>query len=96
MVWTTKALADLQAIGDHIARDKPGAAARWVMRLTEKAEGVVELPLVGRRVPELGRDDVREVFLRTYRIIYFFTEDRLEILTIFEGHRSFPDDLEPR
>ena len=43
--------------------------------------------------PELGRDDVRETFQRTCRIVHRVTEDRVEILTVFEGHRVLPDDI---
>jgi plasmid stabilization system protein ParE len=38
-------------------------------------------------VPEAGREDVREVFLRTYRIIYRVAGEDLRVLTVFEGHR---------
>ena len=46
-------------------------------------------------MPELGRDDVREMVLRSYRIVYRVAAGRLVVLTVFEGHRLFPDDLEP-
>ena len=39
LVWTDRALADLEAIGDYIARDKPLAAERWVADLMDAAEG---------------------------------------------------------
>jgi plasmid stabilization system protein ParE len=47
-----------------------------------------------RVVPELGRDDIREVLKRTYRIVYRVRGDRVEVLTISEGHRLFPPDIE--
>ena len=34
--------------------------------------------MAGRRVPEIGRDDIREVFQRTYRINYRVGGDRLQ------------------
>ncbi|MFW5740274.1 MAG: type II toxin-antitoxin system RelE/ParE family toxin [Myxococcota bacterium] len=46
-----------------------------------------EVPLAGRRVPEIGRDDVRETFLRSFRIVYRVDEDSITVLTVFEGHR---------
>jgi plasmid stabilization system protein ParE len=91
--WTDRALADLEGIGDYIARDDPAAAARWVTRLVAAAENVGRAPLAGRRVPELSRHDVRESFLRSYRIVYRLREERVEILTVFEGHHLFPTDL---
>jgi hypothetical protein len=43
-------------------------------------------------VPELQRNDVREVFLRTYRIVYRIRKGTIDVLTVFEGHRLFEAD----
>ena len=94
LAWTNRALADLEAIGDYIARDNPAAARRWVARLIAAAETFAAAPLAGRRVPELGRDDVREAIVRRYRVVYRVIKNRVEILTLFEGHRRFPDDVD--
>ena len=94
VVWTDRAVSDLDAIGDFIAADDPVAAERWVRVLIAAAEGAAGTPLAGRRVPQLGRDDIREVLKRTYRIVYRVRDDRVEVLTIFEGHRLFPPDVE--
>src|SRR5258708_37613232 len=88
--WTERAVVTLETIGDYIARDKPAAAERWVLGLMVVAERAAQMPFAGRRVPELGRDDVREVFKRTYRIVSRVTEERVEVLTVFEGHRRLP------
>jgi len=49
-------------------------------------------PLAGRVVPELQRNDVREVFLRTHRIVYRVRKGTIDVLTVFEGHRLFEAD----
>jgi plasmid stabilization system protein ParE len=85
--WTERAVADLVAIGEYIAADNPGAARRWVERLRHQAELAAEVPLGGRRVPEISRDDVRETFLRSYRIVYRVDANGISVLTVFEGHR---------
>ncbi len=90
--WTDHARRDLLAIGRYIARDNPQAARRWSERLRERARQAAENPLAGRVVPELGRDDVREVFLRSYRIVYRVGEDTVDVLTVFEGHRLLPNE----
>ncbi len=51
------------------------------------ARGAARHPLSGRPVPELLRDDVREVFLKQYRIVYQVTERHCLVLTVFEGHK---------
>ncbi len=48
------------------------------------------MPKTGRRVPETARDDVREVLVRSYRIVYLINAETVWILTVFEGHRLFP------
>jgi plasmid stabilization system protein ParE len=50
------------------------------------------MPQTGRVVPELGRDDVRQVLLRTYRIIYLVHHGGITVLTVFEGHRRLPEE----
>ncbi len=51
------------------------------------ARTAARLPFAGRRVPEYQREDVREVFLERYRIVYRVTERRCEVVTVFEGHK---------
>jgi addiction module RelE/StbE family toxin len=85
--WTERSTADLFAIGDYIARDNPNVARSWVERLRQRAVAAERLPNAARVVPEIGRRDVREVFLRTYRIVYRVVDDGIVVLTVFEGRR---------
>jgi toxin ParE1/3/4 len=93
LIWSARARRELREIGDYIARDKPEAAIRWIETLAAMAEQAAALPFAGRRVPEFGRDDVREVIKRGYRVIYRVFEDRVEIVTVREGHRRLPSDM---
>lgn len=96
--FTARARADLLAIGHYIARDKPGAAKRFVKRLQKRARDAAALPRSGRRVPEFGgRDDIREVIERGYRIVYRIVGEEIHLLTVFESHRLLglgEEDLE--
>jgi addiction module RelE/StbE family toxin len=85
--WTERAAADLLAIGDYVAADNPAAARSWVEKLRQRAMKVSKFPCAGRVVPEIGHDDIREIFLRTYRIVYRVVDDGIVVLTVFEGHR---------
>jgi toxin ParE1/3/4 len=96
IVWTARAREDLRAIGDFIAEDSPAAAERGVGVLIAAAESAAALPLAGRIVPELRRDDVREVLRKTYQLVYKVRERHIEILTVFEGHRRFPPGIRGR
>ena len=53
------------------------------------------MPLAGRVVPERADQEVREVLVRNYRIVYRVHSDAIHVLTVFEGHRLLPREVEP-
>jgi toxin ParE1/3/4 len=83
-----QALLDLEEIASFIARDDLDAALSWVDRLVERAQRVGAVPRSGRIVPEVGEPEIREVLLRTYRIIYCIESRRILVLTVIEGRRQ--------
>lgn len=85
--WSARAQDDLAEITLFIAQDNKVAARRWLKRLRERAQRAAASPGTGRFVPEFPREDIREVFLRSYRIIYQVRSDDLLVLTVLEGHR---------
>jgi plasmid stabilization system protein ParE len=88
--WTLRAQTDLLEIARFIARDNPEAATRWIAILRKRARAAARMPRAGRRVPELGRDDVREVVVQRYRIVYQLAPDGIVVLVVFESHRQLP------
>jgi toxin ParE1/3/4 len=93
--WSQRAARDLVNIGDFIAADDPEAARRWLERLRARTALAAATPLGGRKVPELDRDDVREIFIRTYRLVCRVLPRQIVVLTVFEGHRRFPPAIDP-
>ena len=91
--WTRRARRDLLEIGRYIARDKLTAARRWVERLRQRARVAAKQPRSGRTVPEVGREDVREVLVGNYRIVHEIHKAEIRVLTVFEGHRLLPRSL---
>jgi toxin ParE1/3/4 len=94
LIWSARARRELRELGEYIARDKPQAAHRWVEVLGAVAERAAAMPLAGRRVPEYERDDVREMIKRGYRVIYRVTDELVEIITVRDGHRQLPADID--
>ena len=87
--WSDVAAADLDDIYDYIARDVPYYAELFIDRLTVATDKLEDHPRIGRRVPETGhRDDIREIIVQGYRIIYRITTDTILILTIVHGSRD--------
>jgi|SRR5664280_1369994 addiction module RelE/StbE family toxin len=85
--WSYEALDRLIEIEDYISKDSSVRAIQFVDQLIEYAELLSGKPLMGRIVPELANPDIRELVFKKYRIIYRLKEKRIEILTVFEGHR---------
>jgi toxin ParE1/3/4 len=86
--WSREAGENLVDIEEFIARDSVERAVRFVDALIDHAELVLtDNPGSGRTVPEIGHPDIRELIYRGYRIVYRLNDDRIEILTVFEGHR---------
>ena len=90
--WTKRARSDLIAIAEFIGRDNRQAALSWLSRLRKQAQLAAEHPFAGRVVPECGRKDIREVFLRSYRIVHLVGADEIDVLTVFEGRRLLDND----
>jgi toxin ParE1/3/4 len=89
--WSLGAQRDLLAIGWFIGKDNPAAARRLIDLLRTKARLAARMPRAGRRVPEIGREDVRELIVRNYRLVYQLDADRrITVLRVVEGHRAFP------
>jgi len=93
--WTHRARSDLLSIGRFIARDHPATARTFVAKLQARARRAAKFPRSGRIVPELRREDVREVIEGNYRIVYRVTKVSVEVLTVFEGHHLFPEGASP-
>jgi toxin ParE1/3/4 len=50
-------------------------------------------PRAGRRVPEYDRDDIREIFEYSYRIIYRLKPRRIDVISVMHVRQLLPDDL---
>ena len=91
--WTDQAVDDLRAIREFIERDSPRYGRLVVERLFDATQRLESFPFSGRVVPELGRDDVREIVLGEYRIVYRLKGETAELITVFRSSRLFPTTL---
>ena len=91
----TPARDDLKSIHDYIARDSKRYATRVTQDIRDKAKTLTEFPLLGKSVPEIGEENLREFHLYSYRILYEVTPDIIYIHGVIHMRRNFkPDDLE--
>ena len=94
LVWSNTAREDLKHLRTYIGQDSPIYARQFIQRILARAEALRGFPNLGRRVPEMGRDDIREIVLQGYRIIYQIASDHALVLTVLHGSRdlSNPDN----
>ena len=85
--WTPQALEDIEAICAYIERDSNYYARIFASQIIEKASTLESFPKVGRIVPEINREDIREIVHGNYRIIYRLINDKVQILTIYHSAR---------
>lgn len=95
--WTPQAAEDLEAVCLFIARDSPRMAAIFADRVLRATERLANLPRSGKIVHELGMEDIREIIVGSYRVIYRLRADQVELLTIHHGARLLDaSKLEPK
>jgi plasmid stabilization system protein ParE len=95
-VWAPRAIARVAEIAEYIAKARPRAARRWVEELFGRVATLGRQPRRGRKVPELERDEIRQVMHGGYRIIYRIDPKRVVVLTVRHGRRQWdPGEVEP-
>ena len=87
LAWTQRAQGDLISIGRFIAEDNIINAKKWIRKLRARARKITDAPMSGRIVPEFENNNIREVFLENYRIVYLLQNETVLIITVFEGHK---------
>lgn len=85
ITWTKQALEDLEAVCAFISRDSPYYARLFARQVFERVERLEPFPLSGRVVPEVKREEVREIIFGNYRIVYRLLHDEAEIITVHHG-----------
>ncbi|MBX9675608.1 MAG: type II toxin-antitoxin system RelE/ParE family toxin [Methylotenera sp.] len=87
VAWSQTALDDIEAIAAYIHKDSPFYAKAVIEKLFASTQLIAQFPQIGRVVPELNQENVRERFVYSYRLIYAVKVTQIEILTVVHGKR---------
>jgi toxin ParE1/3/4 len=87
IVWSFRALADLEAIASYIEADSPNYARAVVRRIVAATRSLGQFPHSGRKVPEFDDEAIRELFPYSYRVMYLVQEDKVTIVAVIHGER---------
>lgn len=87
VVWSPRAVEDLESIAQYIAADSAAYAAAVVKTILNTASNFSRFPFSGRVVPELGEESIREWFAYSYRVIYRVENEIVTVAAIVHGKR---------
>jgi toxin ParE1/3/4 len=92
IIWTPKALEDLEYLLNYIAKDSPIAAQRFAHKLIDRVDVLNNQPLLGSYIAEDNTHTYRQVIQGNYRIIYRTDEKTIFILTVHHAARLLDSD----
>ena|SRR5205085_11726629 len=95
VVWSPRAVDDVDAIASYIAADSEAYAASVVRVILTKARNLAEFPFLGRVVPEFDDENIREIFAYSYRIIYEISATEVTVATVVHGSRMLELAIKP-
>lgn len=70
VIWSSRAVEDVDAIATYITRDSPSYAAAVVHKILDTTRSLNQYPLAGAIIAEYNDSTIREKSAYTYRIIY--------------------------
>lgn len=95
IIWSARAVEDLEVIAACIAHDSETYSASVVRSILQKVRFLAEFPHIGRIVPEFDDTAIREIFAYSYRIIYQVDADNITVAAIVHSKREIDISLKP-
>jgi toxin ParE1/3/4 len=94
IVWSPRALDDVDSIASYISRDSTVHASAVVTKIIRVSRTLRQFPFAGRVVPEFEDGSLRERFVYSYRIIYRVEGQTVTVAAVIHGKRML-DLFEP-
>jgi plasmid stabilization system protein ParE len=97
VVWSPEAIEDVESIAQYIGRDSEFYARAVAARIIQMARSIEGFPWMGRVVPELEDEKIRERLVYSYRVVYQMQATRILIVAVIHGARlieSISDRIE--
>jgi len=95
VTWSPEAAEDLESIAEYIERDSSFYAQSVVSQILATSRKIEEFPLIGRMLPEIGDEDIRERFIYSYRLVYQIRSQKILIVAVIHGKRLL-ENIEDR
>ena len=88
VVWSARALADVESIAAFISSGSPAYAKIVVKKIVKLTRQLARFPQSGREVPEFQDPSLRELLAYSYRIIYKVETEEVIIASVIHGKRD--------
>jgi plasmid stabilization system protein ParE len=82
IIWSPLAVEQVRDIASYIALDKSSVAVQWAEEIFNSVGRLSESPDSGRIVPEINRNEIREIVQGNYRVIYKVKEKEILVLIV--------------
>jgi toxin ParE1/3/4 len=93
--WSESAVLDLEGIKEFIERDSEYYAIEFASRIIEVVEKLSVFPNLGRKVPEVEDEMIREIVFHNYRLIYKLSDESILVLAIIHAARDL-NNMKPQ
>lgn len=87
LTWSREAIEDLNSIREYIARDSLFYARSVVRKVLATAKQIPYAVEIGRIVPEIGDENIRERFVYSYRLVYKVENEQIIVVALIHGKR---------
>ena len=92
IVWSPRALDDLQTGFHFISASSPRRAHEWLEHLLGQIERLTRFLGIGRPIPELGRKSrYRQIVVGDYRIFHEVRAKEVFIFCVLHSRQIFED-----
>ncbi|MCK4765684.1 MAG: type II toxin-antitoxin system RelE/ParE family toxin, partial [Candidatus Aminicenantes bacterium] len=72
----------LAVIKSYIAKDNPGRAVKHIKKLIDRIKRILEFPYIGRMNTVYNREDIREIVIEGYKVIYQIRAESIIVLVV--------------
>jgi len=91
--WTTHSLDDIENIADFISKDSEHFALIQIEKFFERVKILEKHPRIGRVVPEIDIENIRQLIEGNYRIIYrIVSQSRIDIITVHHSSKLLSNE----
>ena len=94
--WSERAITNLSAIENYIAKDSPNQARKVINEILDYAEELKIFPLRGSVILELSDMKLRQLIKYSYRIVYSFEGNVVTVVAVIHVRRDITAQFKRR